>query len=96
MSKFTAFQSDYNNGFTMTFENGCTISVQFGRANYATIRDGFSISAEIAIWDKDGTWYNFGHDQVKGYCNANEVAEWIDKASKFDEDHISYLNSFKF
>jgi hypothetical protein len=80
----------------MTFQNGWTISVQFGKANYATIRDGVSISAEIAIWDKDGTWYQFANDKVKGYCNANQVAEWIDIASKFDEDHISYLNSSKF
>ena len=83
MSKFTTFQSQYNNGFTMTFENGWTISVQFGKANYSTIREGISISAEVAMWDKDGNWYDFGHDKVAGHCNANEVAEWIDKASKF-------------
>lgn len=83
MSKFTTFQTSYNNGFTMTFENGWTISVQFGRANYASIVGGVSVNAEIAIWDKDNNWYDFGHDKVKGYCNTNEVAEWIDKASKF-------------
>lgn len=83
MSKFTTVQTSYNNGFTMTFENGWTISVQFGMANYATIVDGVSISAEIAIWDKDDNCYDFGHDKVIGYCSANEVAEWIDKASKF-------------
>jgi len=83
MSKFTTVQSEYNNGFTMTFENGWTISVQFGKANYARIIDGVSVSAEIAIWDKDGTWYDFGHDQVASYCDTNAVAYWIDKASKF-------------
>jgi hypothetical protein len=83
MSKFTTFQSQYNNGFTMTFENGWTISVQFGMANYANIVDGVSVSAEIAIWDQNNDWYDFGHDKVIGYCSANEVAEWIDKASKF-------------
>lgn len=83
MSKFTAFQSDCNSGFTMTFENGWTISVQFGKANYATIRESVSISAEIGIWDKDGTWYDFGHDQVSGHNDTSAVAFWIDKVSKW-------------
>ena len=67
----------------MTFENGWTISVQFGMANYANIVDGVSISAEIAIWDQNNNWYDFGHDKVKGYCNANEVADWIHGVSKW-------------
>jgi hypothetical protein len=83
MSKFTTHQTQYNNGFTMTFNNGWTISVQFGMANYATIEDGISISAEIAIWDKDNNWYDFGNDKVKGYCSTDEVADWIYKVSKW-------------
>ena len=90
------FKSTRNHGFQMTFENGITISVQFGAGNYCE-RKGATVSyrgdmdaatpivesnnAEIAIWDKDGKWFNFGSDTVKGWVDANEVAEWIHKCS---------------
>jgi hypothetical protein len=90
------FNSTNNKGFQMTFENGWTISVQFGYGNYCQNQhhpNGFYFSknqdvtssedAEIAIWDNEENWYNFGSDTVKGYCSTNEVAEWIDKVSKF-------------
>jgi hypothetical protein len=83
-------------GFQLNFENGWTISVQFGYGNYCDNYhhpEGFdfgkgkdivqSYDAEIAIWDIEGTWYNFGDDTVKGYCSADEVAEWIDKVSRW-------------
>lgn len=79
-----------NKGFSLTFENHLTISVQFGTGNYCNRKDYHSpyksemsqnitesLTAEIAIWDKDNNWFNFGSDSVKGYCNANEVATWI-------------------
>lgn len=84
------FKSTNNRGFQMTFENGWTISVQFGHGNYCDNNhhpEGWNFSkkqevtessdAEIAIWDADGEWYNFGSDTVKGYCSADEVATWI-------------------
>ena len=90
----TNFASTNNRGFQMTFENGWTISVQFGYGNYCSNRnhpDGWYASkgveyfscpdAEIAIWDSFGEYYNFGHDTVKGYCSTDEVAEWITKVS---------------
>ena len=53
----------------MTFENGVTISVQFGYSNYREGRSFhkefgcekdeqilFSSNAEVAIWDKDDNW----------------------------------------
>ena len=78
-------------GFQMTFENGWTISVQFGYGNYCDNNrhpDGFdfgknkdivqSYDAEIAIWN-NGTWYTFEDgDTVKGYCSADEVATWVE------------------
>ena len=88
------FASTNNKGFQMTFENGWTISVQFGFGNYCCNRnhpDGLYASkkgapfscpdAEIAIWDSFGEYYNFGHDIIKGYCSTDEVAEWIAKVS---------------
>lgn len=79
------FKTKIAAGFKMTFENGNTISVQFGSGNYCTNRQetkSETTTAEIAIWNKNGDWYDFGGDQVKGYCNANKVAKWIDFAAK--------------
>jgi hypothetical protein len=88
-----------NKGFQLTFENGWTISVQFGYGNYCKNNhhpDGPDFSnrerivsssdAEIAIWDKEGNWYNFGTDTVKGWCSPNEVAEWIEKITKWSDE----------
>ena len=80
-----------NKGFHLTFKNGMTISVQFGIMNYCNrVSDDVpeSPNSEIAIWDKEGTWYDFGSDQVKGYCSPDEVANWIhivSFASDFDD-----------
>jgi len=63
------FNSVYNRGFKMTFENGITISVQWGEGNYCE-REGWqtdlmadckksqtkSTDAEVAIWDDCGNW----------------------------------------
>ena len=90
--------STYNRGFALKFENGWTISVQFGLMNYCerhsvkqgqSFRDDMqnpitkSLTAEIAIYNDEYNWYNFGHDTVKGHCTADEVAEWIDKVSRW-------------
>lgn len=69
------FRVTGNKGFQMKFENGWTISVQFGYGNYCDNRnhpDGFdfakglnavqSSDAEIAIWSGDtwgSEWYTF-------------------------------------
>jgi len=89
MSKF---KTNSNKGFQMTFENGLTISVQWGTMNYCSrksndiadfenelkIKSVESSDAEIAIWDVDrDTWFDFGSDQVKGWCSTDEVGKWI-------------------
>jgi len=70
-----------SSGFTMMFENGNTISVQFGCGNYCSNRDeskDTSETAEVAMWNKEGDWYQIQpHDEVRGHCNADEVAKWI-------------------
>ncbi len=83
MSKFTTEKTDYNDGFAMTFKNGWTISVQFGRINDCHRQGDFSLDAEIAIWDDENGWYNFGNGIVKGYCDADEVATWIYKVANW-------------
>ena len=94
-SKFITTQ---NKGFQMTFKNGWTISIQWGTFNYCS-RKTFDVvipmsemkedlvtspDCEIAIWDKNNVWYDFGTDQVKGYCNTDEVAKWIWKVKNFE------------
>jgi hypothetical protein len=69
-------------GFTMVFDNGNTISVQFGEFNYCSNKDqgtkNKATSAEVAIWNSDGTWYDFGDEvYIKGWCGVDEVAKWI-------------------
>ena len=77
---FKSRKSDICEGFTMTFDNKLTISVQFGLGNYCSRNeDDKAVSAEIAIWDENRKWYDFGNDEVKGWCSADEVADWINK-----------------
>ena len=83
-----------NKGFQMTFKNGWTVSVMFGSGNYCEMkydiywtsengvkakRSHESKDAEIAAWDFDGNWFDFGCDTVDGYISADEVGEFINK-----------------
>jgi hypothetical protein len=83
-------------GFQMVFNNGLTISVQFGKMNYCSRKSreymytdeidvpAQSPDAEIAIWssDKNEPWFDFGSDQVKGWVSSDEVAFWIHQTQK--------------
>jgi hypothetical protein len=93
----TNFISTCNKGFQMTFENGWTISVQFGYGNYCTNRnhpDKMELhnqemvpcpDAEVMIWDKNNVDYEFSPSQyILAYATTNEVAEWIAKVSHPD------------
>jgi hypothetical protein len=83
-----------NKGFQLTFENGLTISVQWGVGNYCENRQYSDYSApmkkeiwdcstaEIAIWDKSDVWHNFGSDTVKGYVSSDEIAKWVSKVQR--------------
>lgn len=87
----TGFTSTHNRGFQMTFENGISISVQFGVGSYcdrrhlvgnalnSEMREPIvnSSNAEIAIWNADNEWFYFGSDHVKGWCTPDEVGRWI-------------------
>jgi hypothetical protein len=81
------FKISQGKGFQITFSNGWTVSVQFGSGNYCENSSidynpfaperSESKDAEIAAWDGNGEWHDFGHDTVKGYCSADEVADFI-------------------
>jgi hypothetical protein len=87
------FTNCYNTGVQFTFANGLSISIQWGGGNYCDNRnltpnfDEQKLSrtivecpnAEIAIWDENNNWYNFGSDTVKGWVTTDEVAQWMTK-----------------
>jgi hypothetical protein len=67
-------------GFHMTFKNGWTVSVQFGEGSCSENRNKTKsecINAEIAAWDASDEWYSFDYDNIKGWCDADEVADFI-------------------
>jgi hypothetical protein len=60
---FTTHIDKYLNhdGFQMTFGNGCTISVIFGKHTYS---DGGQTTAEVAAWDSKGNWMIYDEDRL--------------------------------
>jgi hypothetical protein len=50
-----------HNGFKMTFSNGCSISVIFGKYTYS---DGGQTTAEVAAWNSNGNWMLFQEDRL--------------------------------
>ncbi len=81
-SKFAATQ---NKGFQMTFDNGYTISVQFGLGNYCNNRNKptnevicESQDAEVMVWDSEGETVEVKGYKVYGYTSTNEVADIIE------------------
>ena len=85
------FTASRNKGFTMKFNNGFSISVQWGTSNYCSVRDFTtdgdyelkqnhweSITAEIAVFDNNGGFVAIGKDDVViGWVQADNVAKCI-------------------
>jgi len=83
-------------GFSMVFDNGNTVSVQFGFGNYCENRDklellnapatldALSKDAEVAAWDSKNNWYDFGDDTVRGWLSANKVSSFISFVANSD------------
>jgi hypothetical protein len=79
-----------HDGFHMTFDNGTTVSVMFGKHSYS---DEGKTTAEVAVWDQNGDWYVLNEDdnhnslikypdgsEVIGHCTSNMVAHIMDLA----------------
>lgn len=82
-----------NKGFHITFENGLTLSTQFGGGNYCANYDieierytrGLScVNAEIAVLgDKRGDWYTreimaaIGEPADDGVVGHVDIAKWL-------------------
>ena len=92
------FEITEQKGFHITFENGCTISVQFGYGNYCDNRHMGLFreevepckNAEIAVWTKDNEWItekfvDCGGDEVCGYLEADKVADIIYAVKNYKE-----------
>ena len=86
----TGFKTTSRNGFHITFENGWTVSVQFGNGNYCDnynhdmmSRDPVppSANAEVAAWpDRAGAWHRFADgDTVRGCMTPAEVLAFMNE-----------------
>lgn len=80
------FSITHGKGFHITFENGFTVSVQFGGGNYCSNYDlavgsgrsgedlPRSSTAELAAWGADGSWLQLEEgDDVVGYQSPADV-----------------------
>lgn len=68
-------------GFKMTFANGYTVSVAFGSGNYG---DG-QATAEVGVWDAEGTWYKLnddGYDVIAGWQTPEEVLAIMNRVAQ--------------
>jgi hypothetical protein len=81
-------------GFHITFENGYTVSVQFGAGNYCEHYDGDyergkelaaagSVNAEAAVWAKGGDMIQYGDwsDTVGNRLSPADVLELLNWAA---------------
>ena len=89
-------------GFHIKFENGVTVSVQFGGGNYCDNYDAVRIGeepkmrvlessdAEVAIWKNGGAWiteeYFNGGDSVAGRKSAADVLGALNWAASYQEE----------
>ncbi len=92
------FKITSGKGFHITFENGYTVSVQWGAGNYCENYDKntfteeeqfktgeeISFTAEIAVWASDKKMIKMPgwDDTVKGWCSPKEVLKLMNWASK--------------
>ena len=77
-----------SSGISMTFNNGNTISIQWGLNNYSSSRfkgvpTSKCTSAEVAIFDKNDNWARIDETEgiVKGWVEPDEIAKLIFLAS---------------
>ena len=110
-NKNMSFEATQNKGFRMNFENGFSISVQWGTMNYcekknlmAEYKDEMekniweSVNAEIAVTDPEGEMLAIGeHDTIIGWLSADEVAKIIQGVSSAEssDEIIREIKSLK-
>ena len=96
-----SFEATQNKGFRMKFDNGFSISVQWGSMNYcerrnysdeykSELKEDFikSADAEIAVIGPEDEMLGIGeHDQVIGRLSPDEVAKVITIVSSSKTDN---------
>ena len=90
--KFKAENNEFHHGFQMTFDNGCTISVQFSKHNYS---DQGETTAEVAAWNSNGDWMVYNGDNwvvltngdtdVMSHQTTDDVARMISELVKLKQ-----------
>ena len=92
-------------GFSMTFANGNTVSVQFGFGNYCENREKLSMveahegldvlskNAEVAAWDSSNNWYDFGDDTVRGWLSPDNVSSFVKFVANSDLTEDRWIQS---
>jgi hypothetical protein len=86
------FRINDNKGFSITFDNGYTVSVQFGPGNYSS---NYNLSmldninkpmtatlAETALIGPNGDFVSYKDDDVQGYQSVADVLALLNYASK--------------
>lgn len=84
------FRINDNKGFQITFDNGYTVSVQFGAGNYGSNYNADFVAnmnkpqnatlAETALLDPKGNFVQYKDDDVQGYRTVNDVLELLNYA----------------
>ena len=100
-AKSPGFYITGGKGFHITFENGYTVSVQFGPGNYCdnykvkigrdekAAGEGGSRNAECAVWASDGDlikYKKWGGDTVSNRSTPGEVLELLNWAATQERD----------
>jgi hypothetical protein len=78
----TSSQSVSAKGFHINFNNGYTLSVQFGYGNYCENRyhhlpPNFCVNAETAIISPSGKFIQYKKDTVQGWQTPNDIIDTI-------------------
>jgi hypothetical protein len=86
------FRINDNKGFSISFPNGYTVSVQFGPGNYSSnynlsMLDNMgkpmtANSVETALLDPNGDFVAYKDNDVQGYQSTVDVLELLNYASK--------------
>lgn len=85
------FRINDNKGFSVTFPNGYTVSVQFGPGNYSSNRmetydtamnkPQSAALAETALISPSGDFVAYKDNDVQGYQSVSDVLELLNYAS---------------
>ena len=86
------FRINDNKGFQIKFDNGYTVSVQFGPGNYSSnynlsMLDNINMpmtanTAETALIAPNGDFVAYKYNDVQGYQTVNDVLELLNYASQ--------------